>query len=862
MAVTANQYNVSKQTIRNQTIKVELLDFDLRTVGELSGNVIEGNVSIDANADIRRTCEVSCVVTDSSFDVKSGSKIWLDKYIRLLVGIDELFSGEITWFNYGIYLINAPTWSYDAENNTLTFEGLDLTAKMTGERNGYLEGIPVIIPQGSNVREAMISTITQLGGFNQYIIDECRLKNGNIQDVPYDMTFEQGSTVWDVIVALRDIMPRYECFFDVDGVFIYQQIPTGDNETSVADDDVFKDNLLSEEIANDFSYVKNYVEVYGAVKEPSYYSEDVTLIKRTYKVTIPDFMEYGDGGLYGFTWDGNITPVTPYTKGDVNGDGEITEEDVQLLQDYILHRVTLSPEAIEAGDMNNSGSITLTDLVNLEQYRLSASIQVNNLEAIPLLNEDGTYPTIEPNVYYVFMYRAPQEEGQQGRMIFLGGVQATGIAKDEDENSPFNINGTVGRIRMVCAGDEYDTIMSDTLAQERADYELWLHTRMQDGIVMDLVPVHYLDVNQVVSHKARGLSEEKQYIIKTISVDLGEEGTQSVEAISYYPLYAPEPTPTPPEPTFRATIIVNTRPNVIVEAVSGNQYYTASSNDSGVATVIVKDSGLYTITTYAEDFYASDFVNVTTDGSTYTIQVGEALGVIVAHATSGSTVYCTKDSMRMDTQEVDGTWTFTMYVSGDWVVTAEYEGNTDSETVNVVSGMGTVDVYLLSPIIAEIKAIQNAALGSNVTFDDKNWLLVDKTATEAVLAYPNIYSKVQYGSVRSTYANSTLRSACTSFMNDELTEDAIRYINDTTILGVTDKVFVPTREQCGTAPFGWYTTSEHRIAQYNGNPTIWWLSTYGDTTASFISVGGGLSTSTGKTISYGFRPHIKITLSV
>lgn len=860
MAVTANQYNVSKQTIRNQTIKIELLDFEFRTVGELSGNVIEGDISIDANADIRRTCEVSCVVTDSSFDVKSGSKIWLDKYIRLLVGIDELFSGETTWFNYGIYIINSPTWSYDAGNNTLTFEGLDLTAKMTGERNGYLEGVPVIIPQGSNVRSAMISTITQLGGFNQYIIEECRLKNGVIQDVPYDMTFDQGSTVWDVIVALRDIMPRYECFFDVDGVFIYQQIPTGDDEISVANDDVFKENLLSEEIANDFSYVKNYVEVYGAVKEPSYYSEDVTLIKRTYKITIPDFTDYGDGGLYGFKWDGNITPVTPYTKGDVNGDGKITEADVDLLQDYMLHRVVLSPEAIEAGDMNNSGTITLTDLVNLASYALSTSIQINDLEAIPLLQEDGKYPKIEPNVYYTFMYRAPTEEGQQGRMIFLGGVQSVGIAKDENEDSPFNINSTIGTIRMVCVGDEYENIMSDTLAQERADYELWLHTRMQDGIVMDLVPIHYLDVNQIISHKVRGSNEEKQYITKTVSVDLGEDGTQSVEAISYYPLYAPDPTPTPPEPTFRATIVINTKPNAIVEVMYGDKYYTTSANNSGVATLVVKYAGEYTVTSYTEDFYASGYVDVTTDGEIYTIQIGIVVGIIVAHAPTESIVYCTQGTTRIDADEVDGVWTFVLYSSGEWTITAEHDGESDSQVVNVEEGSGTIIVYLLSKIINQIRAIKVATIGDTVAFDDNDWVLVNKTETEAVLAYPTIFGVTTFGAT-ATYLGSTLASACENFKEEHLSNDALIYVNDTIVNGVTSKVFVPSREQV-SSEFEWYTN--HRIAQYGGVDTSWWTSSrYNWSTAYVVSARGEITSLNGNTANpHGFRPHITITLSV
>ena len=76
--VTQSQYNVSKHPIRNKYIKVELLDFNYMTVGELQGNVISGSINIDANSDLRRSCTLSLVVTDSSFIVEAGVSIWLD----------------------------------------------------------------------------------------------------------------------------------------------------------------------------------------------------------------------------------------------------------------------------------------------------------------------------------------------------------------------------------------------------------------------------------------------------------------------------------------------------------------------------------------------------------------------------------------------------------------------------------------------------------------------------------------------------------------------------------------------------------------------------------------------------------------
>lgn len=376
---TQEQYNVSKQAIQNKYIKIELLNFDFLTVDELSGNCIGGNINIDANADIRRTCYVELVVTDSSFNVESGSKIWLDKYIRIYVGIDNIMTGDITWFNQGIYLIDAPSYDYDSATHTLHFSGLDLMSKMTGQRNGYLEGIPTVIPQGSNVREAIIQTITQLGGFVNYVVDECRLRDGTIQDVPNDIVIDGGSTVYDVLVALRDIMPYYQMYFDVDGTFIYNQIPTGEYEIIVADDDLFKDTIISESINTDFASVKNEILVYG---------------------------------------------------------------------------------------------------------------------------RDGV----------------------------------EGYAIDDNPDSPFNYED-IGVIRKVFFGGEFDNITTSDLANERAQYELYQATRMQDSVTWEMIPVYWFEMNQVVEHTPRGQNKPVKYIIKSISFELNPLSTMTLNAIKYYSPY-------------------------------------------------------------------------------------------------------------------------------------------------------------------------------------------------------------------------------------------------------------------------------------------------------------------------------------
>ena len=90
MIIQQQDYDIIQQRIINRYLKVNLLNFDYTFVDELSGNVMSFDVSVDADSDIRRTCNVEIVVTDSSFDIKAGSKIWLDKMIQPYIGIENI----------------------------------------------------------------------------------------------------------------------------------------------------------------------------------------------------------------------------------------------------------------------------------------------------------------------------------------------------------------------------------------------------------------------------------------------------------------------------------------------------------------------------------------------------------------------------------------------------------------------------------------------------------------------------------------------------------------------------------------------------------------------------------------------------
>lgn len=260
MAVTPTNedYQLIQMRTRNSKIKVELLNFNFQTISYLEGNATGGSISVDANSDIRRSCNIDLVVNRHSLAVAEDSEIWLERYVKIYQGIDNPKTNETAWWNMGIFLINNPSRTFDVSTNTLSFDGLDLMAKLTGARNGQLPAMATLVPAGSNVADVVRDTITQLGGFTNYIIQDV----GNT--VPYDIKMDTGATIYELLVKLRDLYSDWEMFFDVDGVFHFQQITDGINEPVVVNFNQLNQQLVTSETVNiDFENVKNNIIVYG-----------------------------------------------------------------------------------------------------------------------------------------------------------------------------------------------------------------------------------------------------------------------------------------------------------------------------------------------------------------------------------------------------------------------------------------------------------------------------------------------------------------------------------------------------------------------------------------------------------------------
>lgn len=480
MIITKEMYDVLNQPYRTLHAKIELLNFQFLTIDEIQGVVTDGSLRVDANSDIRNTCDIEMVVKGNSYKIEPGGKIWLNSYIRVWVGVETnkpIYEtteqgrtlaygvGDIVWFNKGIYLINQPTLSYNAETHMLKFEGVSLMAKLTGLRNGQLEGTPVKIDSGSTISGVIGATLEEQG-FKDYIITT----KENEETLPNDIEFDIGPTSYDIISQVRDVYINYQTYFDENGVFHYEPIPSGDNEVISATHEVFDKLAMGYDVSTNFEDVKNYIEVYGKTHDTEFYA-DCTIENGMYKATIEDVFSINE------------------------------------LEDVLV-------------------GITVP-----RQLSGSVYIKINTFDAVQIVAKDGEIDLSDDEAYYIIAY-----DGEDDVFYYYGHLQAQGFAKDDNPASPFYVGeNNENAIRLVLTGGDYDVINSDELAAQRARFELYQRCRLNDTLTIQCVPIYYLDVYNLIEVKLPDEDIAKQYIIQSINTNLGEGEIQTIVASRYYP---------------------------------------------------------------------------------------------------------------------------------------------------------------------------------------------------------------------------------------------------------------------------------------------------------------------------------------
>ena len=631
------QFDTTLQSIRNIDCKLFVLDYDYTILDEISGKTESISLSVNAESDIRRTANINIALKDDSRQTNSnifywqvGNPYWFDKYIQIYVAIQDVQTQEYVWVNEGIYMVNSPTISYDATSNSLSFEAVDLMSKMTGLRNGQLEGMTYTIPVGSTITGA-IKTLLVEQGFDKYIVFDPPYNY-----VPQEINIDVGGTAYDLLCQLRDINSNWEMFFDVDGVFHFQQIPSGkviiDPEsgeegepTPVVDQTVWDKLNVSYNLDTNFEDVKNYVEVLGKVHEPQEYGtatiEGGALDLKLANVKESYLNNEWIVGIPVIATEGAIEPealAEPINRIVIKDIANVDVADINLsspiiaANEYYCVKIifndsscesceylgALQPRAIAFENNPESpfyvGTSTqyesaygnVVDFAS-ENEDYIAEFPITAVDSDMTLNLSPWCTTTDFNAASVgktWKFKLNVESLDQyiiTMTITMGGLISTysirnmaneRISLDYAQDylliatkistttlqfnvmyypmpasvlpmsttSVLNLPKFNKQVRVVCAGDEYDNIYSDALAEQRARYEIYLRSRLHDNIQIVSAPIYWLEVNNIIEYNLPNSNsgESDLWLIKSINTDVSPNGTQSISATRYYPLYA------------------------------------------------------------------------------------------------------------------------------------------------------------------------------------------------------------------------------------------------------------------------------------------------------------------------------------
>ena len=498
---TRDDIKLLMQREKNIYVKIEVKDKEFKTLQEVSGECLSFNYDISSDSGIRRSGNLTVHIKEKNFEYSFASLFWMDKIIYVSIGYKNMRTGVIHYYPVAHFLITENSVSYNATTNELTMTLVDLMAMFTGERGGYLVGSatkvfrygdkPVEESTESDVpvriRSAIVDTVVQLGEWNKYRIDDVGY------DVPYDIEFGAGVTVFEIIDELVNLYPAWEFFFDEEGTFICQEIPTCVDDPIQVDDSVLENLIIEEPYSNSFSEVYNITEVFGKCWETDYFCDNTTASGAQYNATlnVTNFV-YQNNKYYGFT-----VPAA----NKANATLKINDLEVYPI-------VNVDDSSIAEGTMlaNHSYVVKFYN----KKFYLQGQYQIH---AIATLWDEKPSPAVQQR--YKTKYNC-------NNMSF--------VVKPDN---PYTID-KIGPV--VAQTIEDDVIWTDKDCLQRAEYENWKTTVLSNQVSMQTVAIPWLDVNQKIKHHLAKQQTEGQYIVKSISHDV-MGGTMSVEMIDFYPLY-------------------------------------------------------------------------------------------------------------------------------------------------------------------------------------------------------------------------------------------------------------------------------------------------------------------------------------
>ncbi len=548
------------QNIIELRIKIDIYDEINDTyLDTLECEIINGTSTINAESDVRRTfCVTAVPLKNKYLTVSNDGIIWINRILKIQIGVLDRVYNQWYWYKQGDYVFSNISANYDSTTNQITINCSDLMTKLDGTKNGQLGALIIQYPayeedpttgeiiKYNYIRDAIITTLTQLGKITKYEVDDIgefkampdynidfmqyreeskvQVKNGTYMEtwnaIPYDQEFTVGCNVLSILTTFRDLYPNYEMYFDVDGTFICKMIPSCYNDDIVFDNSFIQKIIISEDTSIDLTAVRNICEVWGKTLNTDYYTEDCLYQNNCYSCSVNSYNEkYKNGDLIAVKIPLNNQEAS---KINVNGLGEIQILDENTEKPISLNSIIQNTVYVFKIRNKKVNNVTVIYAYLLGQW------QPHGINVL-------TNGTVSQNDYITQDNKTVKKFSKE---YFKAVYNCENVEFTVIPDSPYTVQ-ELGEILDVKEGGEYENITSDSLALARAEYENWKTSRLTDSITITTKLCPFADVNIKISYRRSDSNEIKQYVVKSISHDLSNS-TTTWQLVKFYPLYSTE----------------------------------------------------------------------------------------------------------------------------------------------------------------------------------------------------------------------------------------------------------------------------------------------------------------------------------
>ncbi|BCZ47592.1 hypothetical protein psyc5s11_36590 [Clostridium gelidum] len=162
-------------------------------------------------------------------------------------------------YNMGIYVLNSPNTKISITERTITLDLCDLMENYSKFSNGLIGklSIPINSPMTDVIQN--IARNPNLMGLTKTVIESSDYV------IPTALTFEQDTDIIDVLKKIISLHPIYDCYFDMNGYFIFEQIKQRLTDMAIDYIDNSCTLIVSIDYKKNFENVRNDIVVLGSI---------------------------------------------------------------------------------------------------------------------------------------------------------------------------------------------------------------------------------------------------------------------------------------------------------------------------------------------------------------------------------------------------------------------------------------------------------------------------------------------------------------------------------------------------------------------------------------------------------------------